>query len=89
MGQLVRVHYAGWLTDGTLFDSSFPRAFEARFQLGQVIRGWNEGLQLMKPGAIYRFVIPPPLAYGPRPPPDSSIPANATLIFHVELIGVE
>ncbi|MBI4882168.1 MAG: FKBP-type peptidyl-prolyl cis-trans isomerase [Planctomycetes bacterium] len=84
MGQDVTVHYAGWLTDGTLFDSSFTRGEMATFTLGRVIAGWNEGLQLMKPGAVYRFVIPSDLAYGQRGAPPAIGP-DATLVFHVEL----
>ncbi len=84
MGQEVTVHYAGWLTDGTLFDSSFARGEMATFTLGRVIAGWNEGLQLMKPGAVYRFVISPDLAYGQRGAPPAIGP-DATLVFHVEL----
>lgn len=87
MGQDVTVHYAGWLEDGTPFDNSYARAEPSTFKLGQVIPGWNEGLQLMKEGAVYQFTIPGNLAYGPqgRPP---TIPPDATLIFHVELIKV-
>ena len=85
LGQNVTVQYAGWLTDGTLFDASFKRGEPATFQLGRVIKGWNEGLQLMQPGAIMRFEIPSELAYGPRGSPPV-IPANATLIFYVELL---
>jgi FKBP-type peptidyl-prolyl cis-trans isomerase len=88
MGQEVTVHYAGWLTDGTNFDSSFSRGEMSSFVLGRVVPGWNEGLQLMKPGAIYRFVIPPGLAYGARGNPPV-IGANATLVFYVELKGEE
>ncbi len=84
MGQEVSVHYAGWLTDGTLFDSSYGRGETASFRLGQVIPGWNEGLQLMKPGALYRFVIPSDLAYGKRGSPPKIGP-DQTLIFLVEL----
>jgi peptidylprolyl isomerase len=85
MGQTVKVHYAGWLADGTLFDSSFNRGEPAEFVLGEVIAGWNEGLQQMQPGAVYRFVIPPQLAYGERGvPPD--IGPNATLVFWVKLL---
>ena len=85
MYQFVTCHYAGWLTDGTLFDASYLRGKEASFMLGRVIPGWNEGLQMMKPGAIYKFVIPGKLAYGPqgRPP---KIGPNATLVFQVHLI---
>lgn len=86
MGQTVKVHYAGWLTDGTLFDSSFGRGAPAEFMLGRVIRGWNEGLQMMKPGAVYRFVIPPELAYGPQGSPPKIGP-GATLIFYVQLLN--
>ena len=85
MGQNVKVHYAGWLTDGTLFDSSFGRGSPAEFMLGRVIRGWNEGLALMKPGAVYRFVIPPGLGYGPQGSPPKIGP-DATLVFHIELL---
>lgn len=87
IGQNVTAHYAGWLTDGTLFDASFKRAEPATFQLGRVIPGWNEGLQLMGEGAVYRFEIPAGLGYGGRGSPPV-IPPNATLIFHVELIRV-
>ena len=87
MGRKVTVHYAGWLTDGTLFDASYSRGEMATFRLGEVIPGWNEGLCLMKEGAIYKFTIPGDLAYGPRGSPPS-IPPNATLVFVVELSKV-
>jgi FKBP-type peptidyl-prolyl cis-trans isomerase len=83
----VKVHYAGWLTDGTPFDSSYERGEPAEFPLSGVIRGWTEGLQLMKPGALYRFVIPADLAYGAAGRP--SIPPHATLVFQVELLEVK
>lgn len=81
---VVTCHYAGWLTDGTLFDSSYQRAFPMSFQLAGVIPGWTEGLQLMKPGAVYRFVIPAKLGYGARAA--GKIPPNSTLVFQVELV---
>lgn len=84
MGDPVTVHYAGWLTDGTLFDASYVRGEPAEFRLGEVIQGWNEGLQLMKEGGIYKFTIPAELGYGARGAPPS-IPPNATLVFLVEL----
>ncbi len=84
----VKVHYTGTLDDGTVFDSSRERGQPAVFVLNQVIKGWTEGLQLMKPGAVYRFVIPPELAYGDRAA-GSSIPAGSTLTFEVELISIE
>ncbi|MFQ5748776.1 MAG: FKBP-type peptidyl-prolyl cis-trans isomerase [Planctomycetota bacterium] len=87
MGQPVTCHYAGWLTSGKLFDSSFGRGEPSTFTLGRVIEGWNEGLQLMKEGAVYRFVIPAALAYGERGSPPV-IPAGATLVFQVELVTV-
>ena len=87
MGQPVKVHYAGWLPDGTLFDASFTRGQPAVFRLGEVIPGWNEGLQLMKPGAKFRFVIPPELAYGAGGSPPKIGP-NATLVFYVHLLEV-
>lgn len=86
MGQAVTVHYTGWLTDGTQFDSSFDRGSPATFTLGQVIAGWNEGLQLMKEGGTMRLTIPANLAYGERGRP--SIPPNSTLVFVVKLIRV-
>ena len=86
VGQRVTVHYVGWLTDGKMFDSSYSRSEPASFELGRVIPGWNEGLQLMKPGNTYLFVIPGKLAYGARGAP--GIPPDATLVFHVELLKV-
>ncbi len=87
MGARVKVHYAGWLTDGTLFDSSYGRGEEMELRLGQVIRGWNEGLQLMKTGSTWRFVIPPELAYGPTGA-GGKIGPNATLVFVIKLVKV-
>ncbi len=84
----VKVHYSGTLADGTVFDSSRERGQPAVFGLNQVIKGWTEGLQLMKPGALYRFVIPSDLAYGDSGA-GSAIPAGATLTFEVELISIE
>ncbi|MFH1998155.1 MAG: FKBP-type peptidyl-prolyl cis-trans isomerase [Planctomycetota bacterium] len=88
MQQSVTVHYAGWLADGTLFDASYKQGEPATFKLGRVIQGWNEGLQLMKEGAIYKFTIPGNLAYGKHGSPPT-IPPDATLIFYVELLKVE
>jgi FKBP-type peptidyl-prolyl cis-trans isomerase len=85
---LVTVHYRGTLINGTEFDSSYRRGQPATFPLNQVIRGWTEGVQLMKEGAKYRFFIPPQLAYGPRGA-GGVIGPNATLIFDVELISVQ
>lgn len=84
---MVTVHYAGWLTDGSMFDASYQRGVTASFPLNGVISGWTEGLQLMKPGAKFVFEIPYDLAYGEagRPP---VIPASADLIFLVELVKV-
>lgn len=83
----VKVHYHGTLLDGTVFDSSVDRGEPAVFGVGQVIRGWQEGLPLMKEGARYRFYIPQELAYGIQSP-SSSIPAGALMIFDVELLEV-
>ena len=82
----VRVHYVGKLLDGTVFDSSVERGQPSEFGLNQVIRGWTEGLQLMKQGAKYEFFIHPKIAYGSRPRP--KIPGNSLLIFEVELLDI-
>ena len=84
----VTVHYQGTLIDGTEFDSSYKRGEPTSFPLNRVIKGWTEGLQLMKEGATYMFYIPGDLAYGPNPRPGGKIGPNATLIFKVELIKV-
>lgn len=83
---VVTVHYTGRLLDGTVFDSSVERGEPARFPLDRVIPGWTEGLQLMSPGARFRFWIPANLAYGENAPP--SIGPNQVLDFEVELISV-
>jgi FKBP-type peptidyl-prolyl cis-trans isomerase len=84
----VRVHYKGTLIDGKEFDSSLRTGQPVTFEVGGVIGGWTEALQLMPVGSKYRLVVPPALAYGPQgAPPD--IGPNATLIFEVELLGIE
>lgn len=84
----VRVHYEGRLLDGSIFDSSYKRGETITFPLNGVIRGWTEGLQLMAVGATYELYIPFNLAYGDRGMPPT-IPPCSTLIFKVELIGIE
>jgi FKBP-type peptidyl-prolyl cis-trans isomerase len=82
----VSVEYAGWLTDGKLFDSSFQRGKPATFEVGKVIKGWSEGLALMKEGSVYKFTIPPKLGYADQKL--QTIPANSTLVFWVRLVEV-
>jgi peptidylprolyl isomerase len=87
--QKVTVHYSGYLLDGTKFDSSVEREepFSFVVGIGQVIPGWDEGVQMLKKGSKARFIIPPTLAYGARDL--GKIPANSTLIFDVEVIEVQ
>ena len=84
----VEVNYEGKLLDGTVFDSSYDRGEPATFGVNQVIKGWTEGLQLMKEGAKYEFYIPSDLAYGQRGS-GAKIGPGATLMFTVELIDVK
>ena len=90
-GDTAVVHYTGWLTDGAKFDSSVDRGqpFEFRVGQGNVIRGWDEGVALMKVGDKWKFTIPPELAYGERSIGNGLIPANSTLVFEVELLDVK
>jgi FKBP-type peptidyl-prolyl cis-trans isomerase len=89
-GQMLTVHYTGWLEDGTKFDSSHDRGEPIQFILGarQVIAGWEQGLAGMQVGGKRRLVIPPALAYGEKGA-GRVIPPNATLVFEVELVAVE
>lgn len=89
-GKLVSVHYTGWLTDGKKFDSSKDHGQPFQFPLGrgQVIPGWDEGVQGMKVGGKRKLTIPPELGYG-KQGAGGVIPPNATLVFEVELLGVK
>ena len=84
----VTVHYHGTLIDGAVFDSSVERGSPATFPLNRVIKGWTEGLQLMKIGAKYKFFIPSDLAYGPQRRSEKIGP-NCALVFEVELISIK
>lgn len=89
VGQTVSVHYSGYLTNGTKFDSSVDRGQPFKFVLGvgQVIQGWDEGVATMKVGGKRRLIIPPQLGYGHSG--SGPIPPNAELIFDVELLAVQ
>ena len=88
-GQTVKVHYTGWLTDGKKFDSSVDRGqpFEFVIGVGQVIKGWDEGVSTMKVGSKRKLIIPSNLGYG-KTGAGNSIPPDSILVFDVELLGI-
>jgi FKBP-type peptidyl-prolyl cis-trans isomerase len=90
-GNHVRVHYTGWLTTGKKFDSSVDggKPFDFTLGNGEVIKGWDEGVAGMKVGGKRQLRIPPDIGYGANGTPGGPIPPNATLIFDVQLLGVQ
>ena len=89
-GRTVDVHYTGWLTNGTKFDSSVDRGQPFSFPLGagRVIKGWDQGVAGMKVGGKRKLTIPAELGYGDRGAAGGVIPPGATLVFEVELLGI-
>jgi hypothetical protein len=85
-GAFVSMHYIGWRLDGFIFDSSVRKGDPLKMSLGQLIRGWQQGVPGMKPGGIRRLYIPSALAYGPSGQ-GKDIPPNADLVFEVKLLG--
>src|SRR5580658_10291014 len=90
-GSHVRVHYTGWLTNGKKFDSSVDagKPFDFTIGNGEVIKGWEDGVAGMRVGGKRQLRIPPALGYGAEGTPGGPIPPNATLIFDVQLLGVQ
>jgi FKBP-type peptidyl-prolyl cis-trans isomerase len=88
-GDTIRIHYKGTLTDGTPFDSSYDRGepFETKIGVGDVIKGWDQGVIGMQVGGKRKLIIPPSLGYGDQPA--GTIPPNSTLVFEVELIEIK
>ncbi len=86
---VVKVHYRGTFPDGKEFDSSIQRGEPAKFPLNRVIKCWTEGVQKMKVGGKAKLACPAAIAYGERGTPGGPIPPNATLMFEVELLGIE
>ena len=84
----VKVHYKGTLLDGTEFDSSYSRGEPTEFPLNRVVRGWQEGIPLLKKGGKGKLLIPSGMAYGPRAV-GAKIPANSVLVFDIELLDVK
>ncbi len=87
-GATVTIHYTGWTLDGQIFDSSVQRGTPATFPLGNLIKGWQEGIPGMKPGGVRRLFIPSAWAYGAAGS-GKNIPPNADLVFEVKLIAVK
>ncbi len=88
LSSTVTVHYEGFLLSGDKFDSSYDRGAPSTFPLTGVIKGWQLGIPLFKEGGKGTLIIPSHLAYGSNPPPFSGIPANAVLVFNIELLDV-
>ena len=86
-GDEVKVHYQGTLLDGTVFDSTYQQGAPAVFEVGQLVEGWNEALQLMRPGDEFLLYVPPGLAYGDEGA-GGVIPPGAVLVFRMELLDV-